>query len=78
MELNKWRIIHSYQNIVDDGNARPLRCPDDDAVLVSTMDIHDRSNPDPVLWCGACDKRIRPGLDVWDQITAVVKEHYDI
>lgn len=78
MELNKWRIIHSYQHIVDDGNALPLFCPDEGGVLISLLDTEDDTNEDPVLWCPACDKKIRPGLEFWDQITAVVKEHYDI
>jgi hypothetical protein len=76
--MNKWILIHTYQNLAEDGKASPLKCPDCDGPLISMIDSVDTKNEDPVLWCPSCDHRSKPGLDFWDQVTAVVKEHHDI
>lgn len=76
--INKWILIHTYNNLVDDDKARPIVCPDDQQLLIPVIDTVRDDNDDPVLWCPACNARHRPGIDVWDQIEAVVKEHHDI
>lgn len=75
--INKFVLVHSYNKLVDDDKAKPLVCPDDQQELVSMIDA-DGNTDDPVMWCPLCDTKYRFGLDTWNQIEAVVKEHYDI
>lgn len=75
--MNKWILIHTYNNLVEDGKANALRCDDDNQLLIPMIDA-DEDSDDPVLWCPSCDTIRRPGINVWDQISAVVKEHHDI
>lgn len=76
--MNKWIMIHTYNNLSDDGKAAPIVCPDCSGPLIPMIDTVDNSNDDPVLWCPSCDSRTRPGIAFWDQVRAVVKEHHDI
>lgn len=75
--MNRFIIVHTYNNLVEEGKAAPLLCPDDNIQLISMIDA-DTDSEDPVMWCTACDTKFRFGLDTWKQIEAVVKEHYDI
>jgi len=70
--LMEWSIFHNYRRLAQDGKAKPLTCPDCDNQLFTQAD----ENNDPILWCIACDTKILPGLDMYDQIKAVVREHY--
>jgi len=65
-------------NLVDEDKARPLVCPDDQQELVSMIDSKNPANEDPVFWCPVCDSRYDLGINTWDQILAIVKEHHDI
>jgi hypothetical protein len=76
--MNKFILVHTYQTLVDEDKARPLVCPDDQQELVATIDTVNDDNEDPVMWCVLCDSKYDFGTDTWDQIRAVVSEHYDI
>ena len=67
-----WITYHRYRHLVEQGKAKPLLCPDCDTELITQPD----DNADPILWCHQCDHVIKPGLDVYHQIRAVVNEHY--
>lgn len=67
----EWSYFHSYRKLAENGKVKFLQCPDCSATLV-TMGDEDNN---PVLWCSHCDSTIRPGLDLYDQIRAVVREH---
>jgi len=68
----EWKYFHRYNDLAHEGRVKFLSCPDCSTNLVSQMD----NNADPVLWCCVCDVIIRPGLDLYDQIRAVVREHH--
>lgn len=72
--MNKWKMIHSYQRIVEANLAEPVACPDDGQTLVSLIDTVDDTNEDPVMWCPVCDSRYHLGIDAWDQIEATVRD----
>jgi hypothetical protein len=72
--MTEWQILHTYNNLAAEGKAKPLTCPDDGMKLVPKIGYDDL----PVLYCFVCDGVIHPGKDFWDQLTNVVKEHYDI
>ena len=68
---NTWSFFHSYRRLALDGKVLFLSCPTDNNDLITRLGTDD----DVVLWCSECDTLIKPGLDVLDQVRAVVKEH---
>lgn len=68
----EWSVFHNYRRLAQEGKAKFLRCPDCDGILVTQPD----KKADPILWCIHCDTKILPGLDMYEQIKAVVSEHY--
>lgn len=64
------RYFHKYNKLVRRGLTKPLthRCGEE-YTLRATED------GDPVLQCLNCQSLIQPGLNIYDQIRAVVKEH---
>jgi len=69
--MNKWEYVHAYRNLAEEGKVRFLSCPDCNENLISRID----EDEEPMFWCPICDTTIRPGLDMYDQIRAVVNEH---
>lgn len=69
--IMEWSIFHEYRHLSAQGKVKPLTCPDCDNDLITVLSDND----EPALWCFFCDTLIRPGLDVYDQIRAVVREH---
>ncbi|XAO35212.1 hypothetical protein SEA_FRANCOB_12 [Streptomyces phage Francob] len=67
----EWYLFHEYRRLADKGKAKHLVCPDCNNKLTTVLGTDD----EPRLWCVQCDTIIKPGLDVYDQIRAVVKEH---
>jgi RNase P subunit RPR2 len=68
----EWSIFHNYRRLVKANKAKPLLCPNCNSELVTQPD----KNAEPMLWCMECNNRLIPGLDLYDQIRAVVSEHY--
>lgn len=67
----EWYYFHAYNHLASEGKVKPLSCPNCDTKLATVLGDND----EPALWCRICDTLIKPGLDVYDQIRAVVKEH---
>lgn len=67
----EWHYFHEYRRLSEEGKVKHLSCPDCNNKLTTVLGTGD----EPVLWCAVCDTLIKPGLDVYDQIRAVVKEH---
>ena len=77
---NWFRYIHSYNRVVRAGMTKPLTCPDDDYryQTVIKWEPDGTVNDIPRLFCPYCNALVTPGLDMLEQIRAVVKEHtYD-
>ena len=67
----EWSVVHRYRTLAEDGRVKFLSCPDDKQNLITIMGPID----EPALWCPACDSVMIIGLDLYDQIRAVVNEH---
>jgi len=77
MAINHWRLLHTYNALVEQNNAVTLTCPDCDQEIVPIIDAKS-DEPVPALYCLACDAVSRPGLDFWDQVKTVVLEFYPL
>lgn len=64
------RYYHKYNKLVRRGLTKPLthRCGTE-YTLRATEDA------EPVLQCFGCNTMVQPGLALYEQIKAVVKEH---
>lgn len=74
--MNRFMLVHTYNNLVDEEKANALTCPDDKIELIPMIDT-DTDGDDPVMWCSACDTKYRFGQETWKQIESVVWEYYD-
>lgn len=70
----EWWVYHTYRRLADEGKVRHLLCPDCETQLVTRLNSAEGSE-DVWLWCSFCDSMKRPGLNIYAQILAVVKEH---
>ena len=61
-------VFHKYQRAVDEGRAEQLSCPDDGERLHTRMLDPNADEPEPILYCYACNKRILPGLQLEDRL----------
>lgn len=78
--MNKFILVHTYNNLVDDDKARPLvcrHCSDPQSELIPMIDA-EKNTDEPVMWCPRCDTRFHFGTDTWGQIESIVMEHHDI
>src|SRR5690349_15439867 len=64
--------FHRYNRLARRGLAKPLACPHcgHEYTLRATVDA------EPVLQCNWCNSLVQPGLGLYTDILAVVKEHY--
>lgn len=65
------RVFHAYNNLADAGYVKQLTCPHCDQVYVTRM----TEDAEPLLACVWCNTIIQPGLKLYQQVLAVVKEH---
>lgn len=70
--MENWALIHRYNKLVADGQARPFTCPDCEEKLVYMLGNDDNV----VLWCMSEDKRFNPGTAFFADVRAVVTEFY--
>lgn len=64
-------IFHMYNRLARRGLAKPLTCSCGEVyTLRATMD------GEPVLQCFMCDSLVQPGLALYNDVRAVVKEFY--
>lgn len=66
-----FQTFHKYNRLVRRGLVKPLTCPVCETEYVLRVSEHD----DPVLQCFPCDSLTQPGLNLWNNVQAVVKEH---
>lgn len=69
-----FQTFHLYNRLVRRGLVKPLVCRHCDDPYV----LRESEQGDPVLQCFACDALVQPGLTTWNNVRAVVKEHFDI
>jgi NAD-dependent SIR2 family protein deacetylase len=65
------KTFHRYNRLVEQGLVKPLRCPSCDTVYVTRIS----EDADPLLQCFGCGSLIQPGLRLYSDVLAVVKEH---
>lgn len=70
--MTNWELFHRYRRLVEDGKAKSLDCPTCESEVVVRLGKDD----EPALWCYACNSYLQPGLNLIQQIRAVVTEHY--
>lgn len=70
--MTNWELFHRYRHLVEEGKAKALECPNCPGILITRLGDDD----EPALWCNSCLCTLKPGLNVIQQIRAVVTEHY--
>jgi hypothetical protein len=71
--MDKWKILNQHRSLVNEGKALPVPCPDCKNPVVFMIDKDD----DPMMWCPwGDDITLRPGLQFWDDMQSIIKEHY--
>lgn len=65
------QVFHAYNRLADAGLVKQLTCPDCDQVYVTRI----TENLDPVLACVWCNTLAQPGLRLYNDVLAVVREH---
>ena len=68
-----WQIWHKHRHLVNSDKANPLLCPDCQTNLVTRIYLDDYS---PWLYCCTCDSFKKPGLNLYNNVKAIVQEHY--
>ena len=71
MEL-EFKYFHLYNRLVRRQLVKPLACRHCDNPFTLRADENDQ----PVLRCYFCSTTVLPGLDLYRQVRAVVKEHF--
>lgn len=72
-QIEQWNFVKRFRNILADGNAAQIACPNcGNDLIFMAEDVTDN----PVLYCYMEGSTLKPGLNVWNQINAVVSEHY--
>lgn len=67
-----FQIFHLYNRLVRRDMAEALACPTCEEVYV----LREKEDK-PVLQCFGCQSLVEPGLTMWNEIQAVVKEHFE-
>ncbi len=62
--------FHKYNKLVEKGYTKPLTCTCGEAYTLRATE-----DGDPLLQCFSCNSIVQPGLGIYDNIKAVVKEH---
>lgn len=68
--VNKFRLVHSYEQLVGEGKAAPIMCVMEHGRAITALD--DDKSDEPIFKCPVCLSTQRLGSDVWDQIQLVV------
>jgi uncharacterized protein (DUF983 family) len=67
------QTFHRYNRLVRRGFAKPLVC----SHCFEEYTLRTTEDGDPVLQCAFCNIMVQPGLNIYNTVRAVVKEHYD-
>lgn len=65
------QVFHAYNNLVDQGFAEPLRCPDCSKRYV----LRVTEDNEPYFACMWCDTVAHPGIRMYNDVLEAVKEH---
>lgn len=68
----EFQTFHRYNKLAKQGLVKPLAC----YTCRTTYILRVTEDDEPVLQCLLCDALIQPGLRLYQEICAVVKEHY--
>jgi hypothetical protein len=69
MEVNEFRILHTYQALADAGFCDPLECKCGQSLIIGV----DRETDSAILHCFACETKIRPGRRAMQKVQDFVK-----
>jgi hypothetical protein len=67
-----WKLVHAYRKLAEEGKTEFMK-HECGTILVSMIGEND----EPVFWCVSCDVKIVPGVWVYDQMEAAIKENSD-
>lgn len=67
------RNFHLYNRLVARGFVKPLTCDHCD----NPYTLRATETNEPVLQCNWCNSLVQPGLNLYNRVVAVVKEHFD-
>jgi len=67
-----FQVFHKYNRLVRRGMVKPLACQHCGTEYVLTIGDEDK----PALRCFGCSVVVYPGLRMYEDIVAVVKEHF--
>lgn len=67
------QTFHKYNRLVRRELVRPLTCPD----CSFTYTLRATEDGEPVLQCFMCNTLVQPGLRLYNDVLAVVREHYE-
>lgn len=65
------QMFQRYRRLVDAGMVKPLTCGKCEQEYI----LRASEDGDPLLQCLNCDRMVQPGLRLYDQVCAVVREH---
>lgn len=65
------QMFHRYNNLVAENKCKPLLCHTCDNWLITRV----TQDNEPALQCVYCNTFIQPGLSLYQDISAVVREH---
>lgn len=68
---NKFRLYHSYLDLVKQGDAVPVLCTWGHGQCYASLDAEKSDNP--LFKCPACTYTVYLGLDEWQKIYHMVK-----
>ena len=66
------RNFHLYNRLVERGHVKALVCPHCDHAYT----LRATEDAEPVLQCFWCNSLVQPGLNLYNDVVAVVKEHF--
>lgn len=67
------QYFHKYNRLVRRGVTKPLACPQ----CGHEYTLRATESAEPVLQCSWCNSLVQPGLNMYNNVVAVVKEFYE-
>lgn len=64
--------FHMYNRLVRRGFVKPLTC----SYCEQPYTLRATHDAEPVLQCFTCNSLVQPGLNMYNDVKAVVKEHF--
>lgn len=67
------QTFHKYNTLVRRKLVKPLMCPD----CQEPYTLRCTEDGDPVLQCFYCYSLVQPGLRLYNDVRAIVREHFE-